>query len=74
MAMKVITTCLSTFNISGCCTVRKHFLYNIHQVFSNAEVSHRTTLNKINTERISIKYSMPPYYGRDAFLKSVPVM
>ena len=72
--MKVITTCLTTFNISGCRTVRKHFLYNIHRIFSNAEVSRRAILNKINKEPISIKYSMPPHYGRDVSLKSVPVM
>jgi len=58
MLMKVITTCLSTHNISGCCTVRKHFLYHIHLVFLNAEVSRRTILNKINKEPISIKYSI----------------
>jgi len=56
MVMTVITTCLSTFNISGCCTVRKHFLYHIHRVFSNAEVSRTTILNKINKEPMIDKH------------------
>jgi len=46
----------------------------VYGYFQMQTLSRITILNKIIKEPIFIKYSMPPHYRRDAFLKSVPVV